>query len=55
MDEFKSWLKSDGTKAPAAVEDVAATVDALKVWEAVAAVPTPRRDAAPAIRWPDDA
>lgn len=27
MDEFKSWLKSDGTKAPAAVEDVAATVD----------------------------
>jgi dihydropteroate synthase len=37
------------------VHDVAATVDALKVWEAVAAVPAPRRDAAPAIRWPDDA
>ena len=26
------------------VHDVAATVDALKVWEAVAAVPAPRRD-----------
>ena len=37
------------------VHDVAATVDALKVWEAVAAVPAPRRDAVPAIRWPDDA
>ena len=36
------------------VHDVAATVDALKVWEAVAAVPAPRRDSAPAIRWPDD-
>ena len=36
------------------VHDVAATVDALKVWEAVAAIPAPRRDAAPAIRWPDD-
>ena len=36
------------------VHDVAATVDALKVWEAVAAVPAPRRDAAPAIRWPDE-
>jgi len=37
------------------VHDVAATVDALKVWEAVAAQPVPRaRDAAPAIRWPDD-
>lgn len=36
------------------VHDVAATVDALKVWEAVAAVPTPRRDAAPAIAWPDE-
>ncbi|WP_411834431.1 dihydropteroate synthase [Pseudoxanthomonas mexicana] len=35
--------------------DVAATVDALKVWEAVAAVPSPRKAAAtPAIRWPDD-
>ena len=36
------------------VHDVAPTVDALKVWEAVAAVPAPRRDAAPAIRWPDE-
>ncbi|WP_024868979.1 dihydropteroate synthase [Pseudoxanthomonas suwonensis] len=36
------------------VHDVAATVDALKVWEVVAAVPAPRRDAAPAIRWPDE-
>ena len=36
------------------VHDVAATADALKVWEAVAAVPAPRRDAAPAIRWPDE-
>jgi len=36
------------------VHDVAATVDALKVWEAVAAVPAPRKDAAPAIRWPDE-
>jgi len=36
------------------VHDVAATVDALKVWEAVAAVPAPRRDAAPTIQWPDD-
>lgn len=37
------------------VHDVAATVDALKVWAAVAAVPQPRRDAAPAaIQWPDD-
>lgn len=38
------------------VHDVAATVDALKVWEAVAAQPqpTPRTSAAPAIRWPDD-
>ena len=37
------------------VHDVAATVDALKIWTAVAAVPSPRasRDA-PAIRWPDD-
>jgi len=39
------------------VHDVAATVDALKVWNAVAAVPMPRdtKSAAPAIRWPDDA
>jgi len=37
------------------VHDVAATVDALKVWAAVAAVPMPRgKPAAPAIRWPDD-
>ena len=36
------------------VHDVAATVDALKVWNAVAAVAVPRRDAAPGIRWPDD-
>ena len=35
--------------------DVAATVDALKVWNAVAAVPSPRKEAAkPSIRWPDD-
>ena len=38
------------------VHDVAATVDALEVWNAVAAVPTPRgKVAAPAISWPDDA
>ena len=37
------------------VHDVAATVDALKVWNAVAAVPAPRKDAGkPAIAWPDD-
>jgi dihydropteroate synthase len=37
------------------VHDVAATVDALKVWNAVAAVPTPRAgSSAPTIRWPDD-
>ena len=37
------------------VHDVAATVDALKVWAAVAAVPTPRgKPATPTIRWPDD-
>jgi dihydropteroate synthase len=37
------------------VHEVAATVDALKVWNAVAAVPTPRaKSAAPTIRWPDD-
>ena len=36
------------------VHDVAATVDALKVWEAVAAVERPRRDAPAAIRWPDE-
>ena len=37
------------------VHDVAATVDALKVWNAVTAVPVPRTNAgAPTIRWPDD-
>ena len=37
------------------VHDVAATVDALKVWSAVAAIPSPRKAAAsPSIRWPDD-
>ena len=37
------------------VHDVAATVDALKVWNAVAAIPAPRKAAAaPTIRWPDD-
>jgi dihydropteroate synthase len=36
------------------VHDVAATVDALKIWSAVAAVPVPRVDAKPSIRWPDD-
>lgn len=35
--------------------DVAATVDALKVWNAVAAQPAPTpAPASPAIRWPDD-
>ena len=37
------------------VHDVAATVDALKVWNAVAAVAVPRdKGAAASIRWPDD-
>jgi dihydropteroate synthase len=37
------------------VHDVAPTVDALKVWDAVAAQPLPKaKQAAPAIRWPDD-
>ena len=37
------------------VHDVAATVDALKVWAAVDGVATPRRAAAgPDIAWPDD-
>ena len=37
------------------VHDVAPTVDALKVWAAVSAVPVPRGKAAlPAVRWPDD-
>ena len=37
------------------VHDVAATVDALKVWVAVAAVPVPKgRSQAASPRWPDD-
>ncbi len=37
------------------VHDVAATVDALRIWEAVAAVPMPRATpAAPSLRWPDE-
>jgi len=37
------------------VHDVGATVDALKVWSAVAAQPIPKtRKDAPAIRWPDE-
>ena len=36
------------------VHDVAGTVDALKVWEAVAAVPMPRVASRPEIRWPDE-
>ena len=38
------------------VHDVAATVDALKIWNAVNGVPVPRGGASsgPAIRWPDD-
>ena len=37
------------------VHDVAATVDALKVWNAVAVVPMPRTGAsAGGISWPDD-
>jgi len=37
------------------VHDVAATVDALKVWQAVAAVPAPRNAGAPSpIAWPED-
>jgi dihydropteroate synthase len=38
------------------VHDVAATVDALKVWEAVAAVPLPKKKSSgPAMpRWPDE-
>ncbi|WP_343649319.1 dihydropteroate synthase [Stenotrophomonas sp.] len=36
------------------VHDVAATVDALKIWQAVEAVPAPRVAATPAIRWPDE-
>ncbi|HEV8692690.1 MAG TPA: dihydropteroate synthase [Lysobacter sp.] len=37
------------------VHDVAATVDALKVWNAIAAQPLPKaKSASPTIRWPDD-
>ena len=37
------------------VHDAAATVDALKVWNAVAALPAPRKDPGkPATGWPDD-
>jgi len=37
------------------VHDVAPTVDALKVWNAVAAVPQPRaKSGPPTIRWPDE-
>ena len=37
------------------VHDVAATVDALKVWNAVAAVAVPKpKGAAASIRWPDE-
>ncbi len=36
------------------VHDVAATVDALKVWTAVDAVPKPRVETKSAIRWPDE-
>ena len=36
------------------VHDVAATVDAMKVWAAVAAIPAPTAAAKPTIRWPDD-
>ena len=37
------------------VHDVAATVDAIKVWSAVAAIPRPRdMHARPVVRWPDD-
>jgi dihydropteroate synthase len=37
------------------VHDVAATLDALKVWNAIENQPMPRqRTTAPSIRWPDD-
>lgn len=36
------------------VHDVAATVDALKIWQAVDAVPAPRDDTRPTINWPDE-
>lgn len=36
------------------VHDVAATVDALKIWQAVDAVPAPRDDTRATISWPDE-
>jgi len=36
------------------VHDVAASVDALKVLAALDAVPVPRSNAAPQLRWPDE-
>ncbi|WP_313139034.1 dihydropteroate synthase [Stenotrophomonas sp.] len=36
------------------VHDVAATVDALKIWQAVEALPAPRVAAIAAIHWPDE-
>lgn len=36
------------------VHDVAATVDALKIWQAVDAVPALRVDTNPSVRWPDE-
>ncbi|MEX0179440.1 MULTISPECIES: dihydropteroate synthase [Stenotrophomonas] len=36
------------------VHDVAATVDTLKIWQAVDAVPALRVDAKPSLRWPDE-
>lgn len=36
------------------VHDVAATVDALKIWQAVDAVPALRVNAKPSLRWPDE-
>ncbi len=37
------------------VHDVAATIDALRIWQAVAAVPMPKgKSAAAVIRWPDE-
>ena len=37
------------------VHDVAATLDALKIWNAVAAMPMPRKaSSGPTLRWPED-
>ena len=48
-------LKQAREAAGLSIDDVAATVDALKVWQAVAAVPPARAAAAPAApRWPED-